>query len=412
MTKQEKIIHWISKQPPRRSRIFEAEYLSEYRRKNNQELMFTGEEMSLKIKKGSEVSPVVFRTTGSAELDDIFKFPANRVGIVYGPPGGGKSSSLMEHVAAMQQIDQDFKALLIAAESMDGIADGYYKDVIGVDMDRMDVVETKDVPPMEELMNALLGKNVMAAANKAKGLEPRLKRYEGALLKEYDLVIIDSVDAIRARQVFLDSKNKTRGIDNDNPGVNARKWSEGLPQICAAVDALNSAVYGICQTRANIGGYGALHQVTGGQAWKYYSSFRLAIKRGKVIEEGTNENKRTLGYYRNVLIEKTKISGNELKSVDCPYIFGEGLDTTIGLFNACLGPIISCAGAWHYCDLFPELSSGKRGIQGRANAIQFFKSSPEATQQLQAMLDEYQHLQTTTIVDVRTENPDTDELPV
>lgn len=400
--KGDEIISWISEQPERKSRIFENEYLAEHRKRFNSELTFSGKEMALKIKKGSEVSPLVLRPTGSPELDQIFQFPANRVGVVYGPSSGGKSTLLIEHVAFMQSIDPKFTCLLVAAESMDGISDGYYSGM-GVDMDRLDVIETGDVPPMEELFDALLGSNKMAA--KVGAVEAHLKRFEGAIFKEYDLVIIDSSDGLSARQEYLDSKNKNRGVANDNPGVKARKWSEGLRRICGALDNLDSALYIVCQTRANIGGYGALTAVTGGNAIKYYSSFRLAVKRGDPIESGPKDNKVKEGYYRKVVLEKTKISGNELQEVECPFIFGKGLDQIIGLFNASLGSVITMSGSWFYSDIFPEAGAkSKRSIQGRESAVQFLRDNESAVLELSTKLDEYEQQRHNNQTDVRVDN--------
>lgn len=360
--------------------------------------------MALAIKKGSDVKPLVCHSTGGRDLDQIFMFPERRFGVVYGPSSGGKSTILMEHVAARQQADPKFTCLLIAAESMDGIEDRYYETHLGVDLDRLDVVPTGDVPPMEELFDFLLGSNMMAAKKGPE--EAHLKRYNGAVFKEYDLVLVDSFDALSARQEYLDTKKKSRGVTNDNPGVKARKFSEALRRICAALDNLDCAMYGICQTRADIGGYGALHKVTCGEALKYYASFRLAVKRGDRIQDGTGTDAKTIGFERKVCLEKTKISGNELKVAISPFIFGVGLDTFIGDFNSAIGPIIDAKGAFYYYEGFPESGTKKkRVIQGRDNAIQFFRADPTRMARLKEELDKYYEDLALHDTGVREENP-------
>jgi len=402
VSRADDILSYIRALPKWKSRVFEREYLSEYRRRYGVDLTFTGEEMALVIKKGTDVAPLKLHSTGHVALDEIFKFPAQRFGVVYGPPGGGKSSLLAEHVAQRQNDDKKFTCLWIAAESMDGIEDGYYHDILNVDMNRLDVVPTGDVPPMEELFNDLLGTNAMAAKNGA--IEAHLRRYKDAIFKDYDLVIIDSSDGLSARQEYLDSKNKSRGLDNDNPGVKARKWSEGLRRIVAALDNLKSSLYVVSQTRSNIGGYGKLTDVTGGNAMKYYSSFRLAVKRGDLITKGTEANKTTIGFDRLVCIEKTKISANELKIANLPYLFGEGVDTFFGMLNACIGPIVTVKGAWHYYDGFPKNKKGIGVLQGRDNVVQFFKEDQTRIDKLENELCAYQKKINSRDVSVREEN--------
>ena len=218
----------------------------------------------------------------------------------------------------------------------------------------------------------------------------KLIRHKDSLFHSYDLIVLDSADALNSRQEYVGSDNKSRGLDNDNPGVKARKWSEGLRKIVGALANCKCSLYAVCQLRSKIGQTrGKLEDVTGGNAMKYYSSFRLYVWRGDWIEEGTGENKERIGFYRKVALEKTKISANEGKIAEMPYIFGSGVDSLIGIFNTAIGPIIENRGAWFYSDLFHENGKGKRAIQGRSAAIQFFRENKPEAEKLEQAVDHY-----------------------
>lgn len=186
-------------------------------------------------------------------------------------------------------------------------------------------------------------------------LEDGIKLIKIYTMSGVDLVIIDSVGAA------VPSSIVERSIkDMDNPaqvGAAARMWSMFLPWIRADLIKNNTALLGISQTRAKIGGgpsYGPQIEAQGGNAWKYYSDLRISLRRteqekAKSMNHLTHKvEERITGGKFEAKIEKSKVSGSQGRKEAFYITWGQGIDDLRSIVEIAISHnIIKKSGGWY-----------------------------------------------------------------
>jgi len=207
-------------------------------------------------------------------------------------------------------------------------------------------------------------------------LEDGLKLIKIYTLAGVDLVIIDSVGAaVPSAVVELSIK------DMDNPaqvGFGARMWSGFLPAIRIDLIKHNTALLGISQTRAKIGGmaYGPQTEAQGGNAWKYYADLRISLRRVeqekiKVTNQLTRKvEERITGGKFEAKIEKSKVSKSQGRKENFYITWGAGIDDLRSMVEIAVSyNIIKKSGGWY-------MYGDNLKFQGTDALVRKFKSDP------------------------------------
>jgi len=274
-------------------------------------------------------------STGSLGLDialGIGGLPKGRIVEIYGPESSGKTT-LALHVVAESQRQGGTCAFVDAEHAMDPS----YARKLGVDVDNL-LISQPD------------------AGEQALEIADTLVR-SGAV----DVLVVDSVAALVPRA-------ELEGEMGDSlPGLQARLMSQALRKLTASISRSNCLVVFINQIRMKIGVmFGSPETTTGGNALKFYSSVRRAIRRiGAVKDRDT-----VIGNQTRVKVVKNKMAP-PFRQVEFDITYGEGISKTGELVDlGVTAGIVEKSGSWFSFD-------GQRIGQGRENAKTFLKEHAE-----------------------------------
>ena len=189
-----------------------------------------------------------------------------------------------------------------------------------------------------------------------------------------DIIIVDSVAA-------LTPKAEIEGAMGDpQMGLQARLMSQALRKVTAVISKSNCTVIFINQIRMKIGVmFGNPETTTGGNALKFYASQRLDIRRKDRIEQGTGDDKETMGNRVRVKVVKNKIAP-PFKEVEFDVLFNEGISKVGEILDIATDKdIIKKSGAFYS---FGETKLG----QGRENAKEFLRANPKIAKEIETQI--------------------------
>jgi len=208
-------------------------------------------------------------------------------------------------------------------------------------------------------------------------LEDGLKLIKIYAMAGVDAIIIDSVGAAVPSSVM--ERDVKELADNMQVGYAARMWSNFLPAIRKDLIAHNVALFGISQTRAKIGGmtaYGPQTEAQGGNAWKYYSDLRMALRRvqqekTKVLNQLTHKvEERITGGLFEAKIEKCKVSNSQGRKENFYITWGAGIDDLRSVIEIAVSHnIIRKSGGWYYY-------GDEHKFQGTDQVVKKFRADP------------------------------------
>jgi recombination protein RecA len=282
--------------------------------------------------------------TGSIGLDIAVGggLPKGRIIEIYGPESSGKTTLTLHAAAECQK--QGGKVAFIDAEHA---LDPEYAAKIGLDLDNCTISQPDSGEQALEIVEILAR--------------------SGAV----DLIVVDSVAA-------LVPKAEIEGMMGDSHmGLQARLMSQALRKLTAVVNKSKCSIVFINQIRMKIGVvFGNPETTTGGNALKFYSSVRLEIRRTKKIDEGTGDNKESIGNAVKVKVVKNKVAA-PFKIAEFDIMFNEGISKEGDLINVGVAnEVIKKAGAFYsYGDI-------KLG-QGMEKSKQFLRDNPEVFHEIQ-----------------------------
>ena len=284
--------------------------------------------------------------TGSLGLDlalGIGGMPRGRVAEIYGPESSGKTTLALQIVAEAQKLG-GAAAFIDAEHALDPI----YARKLGVNVDDLLLSQPDTGEQALEITDMLVR--------------------SGAV----DVVVIDSVAA-------LTPKAEIEGeMGDSHMGLQARLMSQALRKLTANIKRSNTLVLFINQIRMKIGVmFGNPETTTGGNALKFYASVRLDIRRIGAIKKGDE----VTGNQTRVKVVKNKLAPPFRQcEFDILYNFGISKEGELLDIGANLD-IVEKSGAWY--------SYNKERIgQGRDNARQFLKDTPDISAQIEMRIRE------------------------
>lgn len=207
-------------------------------------------------------------------------------------------------------------------------------------------------------------------------LEDGLKLAMIAAAAGVDLIVFDSVGSAVPRRI-ANRELKDVG-EQSRVGELQAVWSQELPNLKRIISRKGGAILGISQIRAKIstGGFssGPTTQPQGGNAWKFYASVRLELRRIKqektkqfnVLTHKTDD--RVTGGVIRCKVIKCKLSRSQGREEVLYIRWGEGLDDMRSVLEIAVAHgIIQKGGAWFSW----SAPSGEVKVQG-VNAFRIF----------------------------------------
>ena len=285
-------------------------------------------------------------STGAINLDaaiGIGGIPRGRITEIYGPESSGKTT-LCLHVIANAQRNGGVAAFIDAEHALDI----EYARKLGVDIENLLVSQPDTGEQALEIAELLIRSSAV------------------------DVLVIDSVAALVPRAEIEGE------MGDSHVGLQARLMSQALRKLTGAVNRSHTCVIFTNQIREKIGVmFGNPETTTGGRALKFYASLRLDIRRIGAIKEGQD----LTGNRTRVKVVKNKLAP-PFKQAEFDVMYNEGISHTgllidLGVEN----DIVNKSGAWFsYGDV--------RLGQGRENAKQFLRESPDLALEIETKVRE------------------------
>ncbi|MBO7933063.1 recombinase RecA [Burkholderia pseudomallei] len=300
----------------------------------------------MRLGDGEAVEDIQVVSTGSLGLDialGVGGLPRGRVVEIYGPESSGKTTLTLQVIAEMQKLGGT--AAFIDAEHA---LDVQYASKLGVNVPELLISQPDTGEQALEIVDALVR--------------------SGSI----DMIVIDSVAA-------LVPKAEIEGEMGDAlPGLQARLMSQALRKLTGTIKRTNCLVIFINQIRMKIGVmFGNPETTTGGNALKFYSSVRLDIRRIGSIKK----NDEVIGNETRVKVVKNKVSPPFREAI-FDILYGEGISRQGEIIDLGVqAKIVDKAGAWYSY-------SGEKIGQGKDNAREFLRESPEIAREIENRIRE------------------------
>ena len=161
-------------------------------------------------------------------------------------------------------------------------------------------------------------------------------------------------------------------MGDSHVGLQARLMSQALRKLTATLNKSDTIALFINQLREKIGViYGSPEVTPGGRALKFYASVRLDIRRVESIKNGTE----IIGSRTRVKVVKNKCAP-PFRSAEFDIMYGQGISREGSILDVAVDlGIVKKSGAWFTYE-------GEQLGQGRENAKQFLRQSPELVVEL------------------------------
>jgi recombination protein RecA len=206
-------------------------------------------------------------------------------------------------------------------------------------------------------------------------LEDGIKLASVAASVGIDLIIFDSVGA--AAPARIANRDDAEVGEQSKVGELQAIWSQELPRLKARIAKSGSSILGISQIRAKIstgGGMGGpTTQPQGGNAWKFYSSVRLELRRIKMEKQNLHnvlthkKAERVIGGVILCNVIKCKLSRSQGRKEVFYIRWGEGIDDLRTVLEIAVAHgVVKKGGGWY--TLNPE-----EGEPVRINGVQAFR---------------------------------------
>jgi len=194
-----------------------------------------------------------------------------------------------------------------------------------------------------------------------------------------DVIVFDSVGAAVPRR--LAERDALDSAEQGKVGELQAVWSQELPKLKGVIARTGTAVIGISQVRATMARMGKQSKPQGGNAWKFYSSVRLELRRvqnekAKEFNELTHKTEeRTVGGVIKVTAIKCKMSRSQGREEIFYIRWGEGIDNVRSFLEiAKAHGIIKQSGSWVKWEGAPGKSLM---LQGTEKFLKHLKENPE-----------------------------------
>lgn len=229
--------------------------------------------------------------------------PRGRLIELFGPEGGGKSTTAMIIAVGMQKAD-DRPIFWIDAE---GTYDPFWAEKLGVDNDRV-ILWKPDSSTAEEVFQKCRD----------------LTETEGV-----SLIVIDSLPSLIPQQ--LEEKDMT---EKTMAGISGplSVFSQKIVKDLLAHPSVT--VIGLNQVRDSMSQYGDPYSTPGGHAWKHFCSIRLQVRSTPVDDAGKEQSDKSdaaTGVRIHNFLKKNKTGPRDWKTVSFTVNFLSGFNPKLDL---------------------------------------------------------------------------------
>lgn len=289
-------------------------------------------------------------STGSIGLDiavGIGGLPKGRIVEIYGPESSGKTTVALHCVAEAQKTG-GIAAFIDAEHALDPV----YAKALGVDVDNLIISQPDTGEQALEIAEALIR--------------------SGAI----DIIVVDSVAA-------LVPKAEIEGdMGDSHVGLQARLMSQALRKLTGSIKKSNCVAIFINQLREKVGiMFGNPETTTGGRALKFYSSVRLDVRKIDTIKQGD----KVLGSRTRVKVVKNKVAP-PFKQAEFDIMYGQGISKIGDLLDTAVEiDVVKKSGSWYN---YQDVKLG----QGRENVKKFLEDNMDLTNEIDAKVRHYYHL--------------------
>jgi recombination protein RecA len=267
-------------------------------------------------------------------------FVRGRIVEVYGPQQSGKTSLCFDVVANAQRIARELgtgeRALWADAERQ---YDEDFAKTYGVDTDSLILLKNKDAEGVIDSLETIIRSGMI------------------------DVAVVDSVAALTPR-AEMDS-----AIDENHMMLQARLMSAALRRLNPLVAETRTLLMFINQVRSSPSIY-TPDAPTGGNALKYFASYRLDVSGGLSQKSRIKEGDAVIGHTMAIKTVKNRLA-IPFQECEVDLIYGEGFDTKGEIISIAesLG-ILDKSGTWYSFN-------GVNVAQGVTNVKKAFTEDPE-----------------------------------
>lgn len=274
--------------------------------------------------------------TGALTLDHalgIGGMPRGRVVEIFGPESSGKSTIALATVAKAQQM-----GLTCAYIDAEHALDPTYMQAVGIDLDNLLLAQPDYGEQGIDIADRLLRTG------------------------EIGVIVIDSVAAL-VPKAELDGE-----MEQAHMGLQARMMAKAMRKLTGLASQHGTLLIFINQLRNKIGVmFGNPETTPGGMSLKFYASVRIDVRKKEDLKNKTGD---PVGVKVKAKVIKNKMAP-PMKVVEFDIIYAQGIDEYGCIFDLGLDKgMLTQKGAWVYYN-------GENFAQGRDNAIEKLKSSPE-----------------------------------
>ena len=275
-------------------------------------------------------------STGALTLDSalgIGGLPRGRVVEIFGPESSGKSTVALATVAKAQQM-----GLTCAYIDAEHALDPVYMQAVGIDLDNLLLAQPDYGEQGFDIVDKLLRTGKIG------------------------VIVIDSVAAL-VPKAELDGE-----MEQAHMGLQARMMAKAMRKLTGLAAQHNTLLIFINQLRNKIGiMFGNPETTPGGMSLKFYASVRIDVRKKEDLKDKAGN---PIGVKIKAKVIKNKMAP-PMKIVEFDIIYAQGIDEYGCIFDIGIDKgILSQKGAWVYYN-------GENFAQGRDNAIEKLKSSPD-----------------------------------
>lgn len=329
-----------------------------------------------------EVRPLPRLSTGIVVVDYILGggLPKGMITEVYGPEGTGKSTFAAQVVKYNQDLDPNFRALMLDFEQT--MTKEYLQSLgLDVDMPRLILSQPNTIEEGAILVKSLVPRGLVhmvvwdtpAASQPAALVNSPLTFVEGAKQNSVIAAAMKDVDA---------GKSSTGSI-----GLHARVFTHEIAGLLPHIAASGVVFLVPNQLRTTINTWGAGETTPGGRGLKFNAAIRIRLSKTETTKETIDDpilgrGSGAIGQLVNFRTIKNKTAPQE-RNVVVQLQYGKGfLDMATTLDLAAKRGIVKKAGGGNF-----ELPDGVK-IRGTEYVLQHWRDHPESYDKVKmAMLD-------------------------
>lgn len=315
----------------------------------------------LGIVQADQLKPAEYMLTGFSRIDrirgdDRLGLLRGAYSVIYGTPGGGKSTVTYQIIANLQK--QGLKCLLFNIENS---FDKGWATHLGVDIKKLDIVPLQD------------------------DLDSTFQTCKEVIESEaYDYVVVDSLHAVgTAREIARDL------TEEDAMGILSKKTTTFLRVCQPAIVKTNCHLTIIGQARASMETGGI--NLTGGNALQHMADWIIQLNRSdSKTRVPLDADDKPIGHVALIYAEKVRGTGNKQR-FELPFITGQGFSETRSVIDTIMAtPELSMKAFNTDSHFYTWTNKDNEEIKlnGRFKTLDYFEANPDELKRLQQKLME------------------------